>query len=142
MRVVSIVVASAILSMVFYLGFGKAIIEEVKAGGPDLLGVGYYTFVWATVTIETLNLVRATIGPGTILIVIYVLILSIFFIAIPLLPALGVYVLLRTTTSFRLSAGALSVRLWRVAAGVFLLLVLSFLSLWIEQQPWALGWSR
>jgi hypothetical protein len=142
MRVVSIVVASAVLSIVFYSGFGKALMDELKAAGPDMLDVGYYTFAWGTANIKVADLVRAIFGPGTILIVIVVLMLLVFFIVIPLLPAGLVYLLLRTTTSFRLSAVALSARLWRVVAGVFLLVALNYLSLWIEQQPWASGWSR
>jgi len=31
---------------------------------------------------------------------------------------------------------------WRVVADVCLVVALNFLSLWIEQQPWALTWSR
>jgi len=142
MRVVSIVIASAILSIVFYSGFGKALMDELKAAGPDMLDVGYYTFAWGTANIKVADLVRAIFGPGTILIVIVVLMLLVFFIVIPLLPAGLVYLLLRTTTSFRLSAVALSARLWRVVAGVFLLVALNYLSLWVEQQPWASGWSR
>jgi hypothetical protein len=53
-----------------------------------------------------------------------------------------IYGLLRTTTSFRLSGAALSARLWRVVAGICLLVALNYLSLWIEQQPWAASWSR
>jgi hypothetical protein len=142
MRVVSIVIASAILSIVFYAGFGKVVIDEVKAGGPDLLGVGYYTLGWLTVNIEVGKLVRAIIGPGMILIVLLTLVGLLFFIAIPLLPAVVTYWLLRAFTSFRLSGAALSVRLWRVVAGICLLVGLNLLSLWIEQQPWALNWSR
>jgi TIR domain len=142
MRVVSIVIASAILSIVFYAAFGKAMMDDLKAAGPEMLDVGYFPFAWATTNIEIAKLVRSTVGPGTVLIVVVLLILMLFFIVIPLLPAAVVYLLLRTTTSFRLSAAALSVRLWRVTAGVCLLVVLNYLSLWVEQQPWALGWSR
>jgi hypothetical protein len=142
MRVVSIVLASAILSIVFYSGYGKALMDELKAAEPDMLDVGYYTFAWGTANLKIADLVRAIFGPGMILIVIVVLILLVFFIVIPLLPAAVVYLLLRTTTSFRLSAAALSARLWRVVAGVFLLVALNYLSLWIEQQPWAPAWSR
>jgi hypothetical protein len=138
MRVVSIVIASAILWIVFYSGFAKALMDEFRAGGPDFLGVGYYVFAWAEVVFP----LRAIIGGGTTQIVIVSLMLLVFYFVIPLLPAAVVYLLLRTTTSFRLSAAALSARLWRVVAGVFLLVALNYLSLWIEQQPWALNWSR
>jgi hypothetical protein len=112
--------------------------DEFRAGGPDFLGVGYYVFAWAEVVFP----LRAIIGGGTTQIVIVSLMLLVFYFVIPLLPAAVVYLLLRTTTSFRLSAAALSARLWRVVAGVFLLVALNYLSLWIEQQPWALNWSR
>jgi hypothetical protein len=74
--------------------------------------------------------------------IVVLLMMLVFYFVIPLLPAAMVYLLLRTTTPFRLSAAALSARLWRVVAGVFLLVALNYLSLWIEQQPWALNWSR
>jgi len=107
-----------------------------------LLGVGYYTLGWLTVNIAAANLIRAIIGPGTILIVTVSLVALVFFIAIPLLPAAVIYLILRTTTSFRLSGAALSVRLWRVVAGIGLLVALNYLSLWIEHQPWAADFSR
>ena len=65
-----------------------------------------------------------------------------FSLAIPLLPATVLYGVLRTTTPFRLSVAALSMRLWRVIAGICLLVALNYLSLWIGQQPWAPNWSR
>jgi hypothetical protein len=139
MRVVSIVIASTILWIIFYSGFAKALMDEFKTAGPDMLEVGYYTFAWATVVFDW---VRGIFGPGTIKIVIMVLMLLVFSIVIPLVPAIVVYLLLRTTTSFRLSAAALSMRLWRVVAGICLLVALNYLSLWIDQQPWAPNWSR
>jgi TIR domain-containing protein len=138
MRVVSIVIASAILWIVLYSGFAKAIMDELRAGGPDFLGAGYYVYAWTEVVFS----LRASIGGGTTLIVILILMMLVFSFVIPLLPAAVVYLLLRTTTSFRLSGAALSARLWRVVAGICLLVALNYLSLWIEQQPWAASWSR
>lgn len=58
-------------------------------------------------------------------------------VLVPLLPALALYLVLRRFASFRFSAAALSSRLWKIIAGVGLVIGLNYLSLWIEQQPWA-----
>ena len=39
----------------------------------------------------------------------------------------------------RPNINAFSVRLWRILAGVLILVLLNFLALWIEVQPWAAG---
>jgi TIR domain len=65
-----------------------------------------------------------------------------FFVFVPLLPVVFFYLVLRKFAQVRLSARALSVRLWRILAGIGLLLALNYLTLWLEQQPWALGLSR
>ena len=57
-------------------------------------------------------------------------------VLVPLMPVLGLYVAIRVLTQNRLSARALSLRLWRILGGIALLVALNYLSLWLEQQPW------
>lgn len=59
-----------------------------------------------------------------------------FLVLIPLSPVVLLYLILRTFAQVRLSARALSVRLWRILAGIGLLLAVNYLMLWLEQQPW------
>jgi len=132
LRVFSTAVAAAILSIVLYVGFGTAFYEELQASGPDMTDVGYYPFAVASTNIAALNVVRAIVGQGTTVVVVASLIALMAFIAIPLLPAVGLHLVLRRTTSFRLNGAALSARLWRVVAGVVLLVVLGYLSKWTE----------
>ena len=41
--------------------------------------------------------------------------------------------------NIRPNINAFSVRLWRILGGVLVLVILNFLALWIERQPWAAG---
>jgi hypothetical protein len=49
--------------------------------------------------------------------------------------AFSVYLFLRFSTSQRLSSRALSLRLWRIVAGVAAVIALNYGSLWLERQP-------
>jgi hypothetical protein len=142
MRVGSILVASAILSLVFYLGFFKGVTDELRTGGSDFVDAGYFVNGWVKASFAFKDRVNETIGTGTIQTAIFAFAMFGSLIAIPLLPAVVICRLLRTMTSVRLSSAALSARLWRVVAGLCLVVALNFLSLWIEQQPWALSWLR
>jgi hypothetical protein len=133
-RIVSIVIASTILAGVFFSGFSKGLTDEVRAGGPDC---------WAPATTRLAGSGRALrrkLGarnhrPGNDPCRHLTLTMLVGFITIPLLPAAVAYRLLRATTSVRLSGAALAARLWRVVAGICVVIALNYLSLWIEQQP-------
>jgi len=145
-KALSIVFASLILSCIFLSGFGTGVMEEFPAGGPgDMSRTGYYNNYGLVMVAGALKMIFNALMPGTpsrTVLVIFVLVLLALIVAIPLLPAVVIYGLLRTTTSVRLSGAALAARLWRVVAGIGLVVALNYLSLWIEQQPWALNWSR
>jgi hypothetical protein len=141
MRVVSIVAAGIIVTVVLYSGLAPAIYQEVKAGGIELQGLGYYAYAWISSSLAVSNALRG-VGAGALVAGVASLVLIVFFIVLPLLPAVATYLALRVATSFRLSSAALSTRLWRVVAGVAVVVALNALSLWIEQQPWATGVGR
>jgi hypothetical protein len=141
MRVVSIIAAAAIITVVLYSGLMPAIYEEVRTGGVDLQGLGYYVYGWVSSSIAVSSALRS-IGVGGLVVAVGSIVLIVFFIVLPLLPAVVTYLALRAATSFRLSSAALSARLWRVVAGVAVVVALNALSLWIEQQPWATGVGR
>jgi len=141
-----IVTASSFLWCVFLGGLGPALMGELRTMDEFRTGEtgGYW---WTTVTEFVDNfqpLLRALPRPVSLILVAVILLLAafLFSLAIPLLPATVIYGVLRTTTPFRLSVAALSMRLWRVIAGICLLVALNYLSLWIGQQPWAPNWSR
>lgn len=55
---------------------------------------------------------------------------------IPFFPVLVLYLIIRFLSSYRLNPAAVSVRLWRIVGGVFIVIGLNYASLWVEQQGW------
>jgi hypothetical protein len=66
-----------------------------------------------------------------------VLLLISFFLIVPLSPVIFLYFCLRYSLSLRLDPALLSARLWRIVVGIGVVIVLNYLSLWIEQQSWS-----
>src|SRR5262249_49353906 len=149
-KALSIVMASLILSCIFLSGFVTSLVKEFKPvqGAEDFSSVGYYMnygFVVVSAALRSIfNILKPIISdtPSDSVLYIFLLAYAAPIVAIPLLPAVVIYRLLRATTPLRLSAAALSARLWGVVAGLCLVVALNFLSLWIEQHPWAPSWAR
>jgi TIR domain len=73
---------------------------------------------------------------GAIRIGVGVPVIVFFFLIVPLAPIMLAYAAVRFSTNLRLDWNALSLRLWRIAGGIAIVLCLNYLSLWIERQSW------
>jgi len=59
-----------------------------------------------------------------------------FFLIVPLVPIVAAYAAVRFTTDLRLDWNLLATRLWRITAGIVLVLALNYFALWLEQRAW------
>jgi hypothetical protein len=61
----------------------------------------------------------------------------IVFVLLPLAPFIVIYLVFARVFGFHLNGKALLSRLWAIVVGFGLIVGVNYLSLWIEQQPWA-----
>jgi hypothetical protein len=62
--------------------------------------------------------------------------LFLIIMLLPLIPAVLLILIVCYLFDLRLSRPALSSRLWRIVTGIALLILLNYLSLWLEKQQW------
>ena len=83
------------------------------------------------------NLSTQSIGFRLLVVIVGVLYIFLCLAILPLLPFALLYFLVARMAGIKLNIGALSRRLWRVVAGVALIVGLNYLTLWIERYPWS-----
>jgi hypothetical protein len=126
-QAISIVAAAIIILLVFFVGYFRALFEQlysVWAGRGYACGLDCYIRNHMPDVFKSSNLFSVV---ATFLIE---------FVFIALIPAVGSALVIKYYMSLHLSAKALSVRLWRIAFGIILLLSVNQLSLWVEHQNW------
>jgi hypothetical protein len=86
--------------------------------------------------------VRGNLSTHSLAFRLWVVIVGVLYIflclaVLPLLPFALLYFFVARMAGIKLNIGALSRRLWRVVAGVALIVGLNYLTLWIERYPWS-----
>lgn len=124
----SLYAAVATIALIFWIGWRKIL---------SRLATGDYGYYWTLIeglvdrfSYENLNVYlipREWALYGVIFVLFYVL---------PLLPFAVAYVLAWRFLGFRVNLTVLTGRLWRIVAGVALLVALNIVSILVEQQPW------
>ncbi len=139
-KLLSVVVASVLVLAIFVSGLAQvtsAVKGQVPGLYPDFARFLNDRLGGVAELIQDQLSVRTSTAVYLLAILCGALYLLVCYAVLPLMPFALAYLLVARMAGIKLNMAALSRRLWRVVAGVVLIVALNYLTLWIERHPWS-----